>query len=298
MPFEAPAEGVGQSWVALPPGPWARLIDFLAERFAAIPRSEWQRRLHDGEVRDAAGRPLPVDATYAPNTKVSYYRRVPHEVPLPVEETVLFRDAHVLVADKPHFLPVTPSGRHLQETLLVRLKRKLGSDTLAPVHRIDRETAGLVLFTLQPDTRGAYQSVFRERRAEKHYEAIAAWRDDLALPLTRRTRLEPAPHFMQMHEVPGEPNAETHVDVLERHGPWARYALRPKTGLRHQLRVQMAGLGLPLFGDRLYPTLLPDEHTPDFANPLRLLARTLAFTDPVTGESRHFESRLRLTWPI
>jgi tRNA pseudouridine32 synthase/23S rRNA pseudouridine746 synthase len=291
-------DGVGWSVVALPPGPWVTVLDFLAERFATIPREEWQRRLEAGEVLSAQGQPIAPDATYHAPAKLHYRRHVPDERPLPVEETVLFHDEHLVVADKPHFLPVTPSGRHLRETLLVRLRRRLDLPELAPVHRIDRETAGLVLFSVRPETRGAYQGVFRERRAEKVYEAMAPWRDELALPLLRRSRLEPAPHFMQMHEVPGEPNAETHIALVERRGPWARYELRPHTGRRHQLRVQMAALGLPLAGDRIYPVLQPDEPAPDFSNPLRLLARTLAFDDPVTGEARRFESRLVLHWPI
>ncbi len=291
-------DGVGASCVALPAGTWPSLLDFLAQRFLGITRSEWQARMQRGDVTTEQGTALAPDAPYEPHRKVHYYRSLPPEPRIPFDEVVLFQDDHLLVADKPHFLPVTPSGRYLQETLLVRLKRKLGLDTLAPVHRIDRETAGLVLFSLRPHTRGAYQGVFRERAARKCYEAIAPWRADVVLPHTRRSRLVEAEHFMQMREVPGEPNAETAIELLEVQGPLARYALRPLTGLRHQLRVQMAGLGLPLLNDRIYPTLQPDEATPDLARPLQLLARSLAFTDPVTGEPRAFESLQRLRFPV
>jgi tRNA pseudouridine32 synthase/23S rRNA pseudouridine746 synthase len=295
-------DGVGPSVVALPAGTWPTLLDFLVERFPAIARDEWQARMARGEVSDAHGTALPPDAPYRAQTKVHYYRSLPDEPRIPFEATVLFQDAHLLVADKPHFLPVTPSGRYLQETLLVRLKRQLGLDTLAPVHRLDRDTAGLVLFTLQPATRGVYQSVFRDRLAHKGYEAVAPFDATVDMPTTRRSRIEDAPHFMQVHEVPGDPNAETVIERLDTHGGWARYALRPRTGLRHQLRVQMAGLGLPIVNDRLYPVLQPDEPLPDFTRPLQLLARTLEFTDPLSGAPRRFESRQRLpalsTFPL
>jgi tRNA pseudouridine32 synthase / 23S rRNA pseudouridine746 synthase len=207
---------------------------------------------------------------------------------------VLFRDAHIVVADKPHFLPVTPSGSHLQETLLVRLKRKLGIDTLAPVHRIDRETAGLVLFSIDPATRGRYQRLFAEREVSKEYECVAPWRDSLSLPLTRRSRLvDDEAHFMRMCERPGEANAETRIELIERRAALARYRLVPLSGKRHQLRVHCAALGIPIRGDRIYPQLLPAD-TDDHAHPLQLLARALAFTDPVTGEARRFTSASQL----
>ena len=290
-----PADGVGRSCVALPPGPWGTLIEFLVERFPRIAREEWLSRMQRGEVTDSQGAPVAPDAPFSPHSKLYYYRSLPPEPRIPFDEAVLYQDELIVVADKPHFLPVTPTGRYLQETLLVRLKRKLGIDSLAPVHRLDRETAGLVLFTVQPDTRGRYQALFRDRAVEKRYEAIAPHREDLAWPLIRSTRLEEGDSFMTMREVPGEPNAETHIERLESWGELARYGLRPLSGKRHQLRVHMAALGLPIVNDLIYPTLQPDTLEPDYSKPLQLLARTLEFTDPVSGESRRFESRHRLT---
>ena len=214
---------------------------------------------------------------------------------------MLYRDQYIVVVDKPHFLPVIPSGRYLQETLLVRLKRSLGIDTLAPVHRIDRDTAGLVLFTLQPATRGAYHALFREHRVCKRYEAIAAMHPDLILPLTRRSRLvQSAASFMQMIECEGAPNAETRIDLLESRDGLARYRLQPLTGQKHQLRVHLAALGIPILNDRIYPHLTPEatgdavtmEHR--YREPLQLLAQSLAFIDPFTGLSREFQSEQRL----
>ena len=289
-----PADGVGRSCVALPPGPWGTLIEFLVDRFPRIARDEWLARLQRGEVTDAQGAPVSRDAPFRPHIKLYYYRSLPPEPRIPFDEEVLYQDDLIVVADKPHFLPVTPTGRYLQETLLVRLKRKLGIDTLAPVHRIDRETAGLVLFTVQPETRGRYQALFRDRAVEKRYECIAPHRAEMAWPLIRTTRLEGGDSFMTMREVPGEPNAETHVELIESWGEEARYGLRPLSGKRHQLRVHMAAVGLPIVNDLIYPTLQPDTPEPDYSRPLQLLARTLEFTDPVSGESRRFESRHRL----
>ena len=287
-------DGVSPSAVALPPGGWPTVLDFLVERFPRFARDDWRERMLAGEVRDAAGAPLAPQARYQPNSRLFYYRRLPPELPVPFEETVLFQDDWLVVADKPHFLPVTPSGRYLQQTLLVRLKRKLGIDTLTPMHRIDRETAGLVLFTIQPPTRNAYQTLFRQRDVAKYYEAIAPRNDKVNLPLVYRSRLQESPAFMQMHEVAGEPNAETDIALLETKGELARYALRPATGQKHQLRAQMAALGMPIINDLIYPVLQPDLPpgvAPDYGQPLQLLAKSVEFTDPVTGQKRYFESR-------
>lgn len=287
-------DGVGPSCVALPPGPWATIAAFLVERFPAVAATTWAARIAAGEVVDERGAPVTPTRPHQPQLRVYYYRSLVDEARVPFDAAVLFRDAHLVVADKPHFLPVTPSGDHLRETLLVRLKRQLGIDTLAPVHRIDRETAGLVLFSIDPTTRGAYQRVFAQRAVTKVYECVAPWRSDLAWPLTRRSRLVDDPtHFMRMAEVPGEPNAQTHIELIGHIGDAARYRLVPLTGKRHQLRVHCAALGIPIFGDRIYPELLP-AHTDDHAHPLQLLARVLAFVDPVTGAARRFESGLRL----
>lgn len=287
-------DGVGPSCVALPEGAWPTIAAFLIERFSRIDEATWRARLEAGEVVDARGRAVRSDTPFEAQLKVYYYRSPPAERPFPQPETVLHQDEWIVVADKPHFMPVTPSGRHLHETLLVRLKRKLGIDTLAPVHRIDRDTAGLVLFSVQPQTRGAYQAVFREQRARKVYEAIAPVRQDLEWPMTVRNRLVDGDNFMTMREEAGEPNSETLIELLESKRGLGRYRLQPLSGKRHQLRVHMAGLGLPLVNDGIYPVLLPECEVPDFTRPLQLVARELAFTDPVTGASRAFESAYRL----
>ncbi|MGB6054591.1 MAG: pseudouridine synthase [Burkholderiaceae bacterium] len=292
-------DGVGPSCVALPPGNWPTVLDFLETRFPHVTRMQWLARLRRGDVLDADGTPLAPDSRYRPHAKIHYYRDLPAEPKIPFEAAVLFQDDYLVVADKPHFLPVTPSGRYLQETLLVRLKRRLGIPTLAPMHRLDRETAGLVLFTIQPKTRDRYQALFRERAVIKRYEAIAPWRADLPLPCVYQSRLQQSAAFMRMEEVAGAPNAHTAIERLEIHGELARYALLPATGQKHQLRVHLNALGIPILHDRIYPTHAPqpDDGAEDYRRPLQLLARTLEFVDPVSGQWRRFESRLRLDFP-
>ncbi|HEY4082234.1 MAG TPA: pseudouridine synthase [Burkholderiaceae bacterium] len=291
-------DGVSASAVACPPGPWPLVLDFLAERLPKLDRKAWHARLLRGEVLGAQGQPLASDAPYEAGARLYYYRALDHEEEIPFTEQIVFQDERLLVADKPHFLPVTPKGRYVQQTLLTRLIKRTGLASLSPIHRIDRETAGLVLFAIQPSTRDAYQRLFRERSVSKGYEAIAPYRDDPALPRVYRSRLEErADAFMQMHEVPGEPNAETEIALIEHAAGFGRYALKPHTGRKHQLRAHMNALGLPIVGDRIYPRLLPEEATPDYSAPLQLLAREVSFTDPVTGQPRHFESAQRLRIP-
>ena len=285
--------GVGPSCIGLPAGAWHTITDFLVERFPAISREVWLERMANHLVVDEFGVPVTAGRPYPGHMRIYYYRAVGVEERIPFDEVILFQDAHLVVADKPHFLPVTPSGHFLQETLLVRLKKRLGIDTLIPIHRIDRETAGLVLFSVQPGERNAYQALFRNQAVTKHYEAIAPWGKDLAFPVVRQSRIVEGIPFFRQHEVPGKPNSETRIDVIEINGNHARYALSPVTGKKHQLRVHMNALGLPILNDRLYPPVFdtPDD---DYSLPLQLLARSITFDDPISGQKRHFQSRFNL----
>ncbi|MET0541782.1 MAG: pseudouridine synthase, partial [Variovorax sp.] len=289
--------GVGPSCVALADGPWPTMLDFLVERFPAIARDIWVRRIEAGDVVDEHGVPVTLQRAHVPRLRLYYYRELGPEPALPEDEVVLHRDAHLVVVDKPHFMPVTPSGPYLQQSRLVRLKRRLGIDTLVPLHRIDRATAGLVLFSADPATRGRYQAVFPQRTVRKHYEAIVHWPAGADVPGTYRSRLEADDHFMRTREASGPANSETHLQLLEVHGRFARLRLSPVTGRKHQLRVHCNALGLPIVNDAIYPVLQP--HGPDdFARPMQLLARALAFEDPLTGETRSFASARSLdAWP-
>jgi len=295
-------DGVSASRVAVVPGPWHTVLDFLVHRLSTVSETGWRERLGRGDVLGAQGQPVAADTPCVIHGTLWYWRTLDAPEPrIPFEVEVLHQDRWLLAVDKPHFLPMTPKGRYVQETLLVRLKRLTGIETLVPMHRLDRETAGVVLFSVRPETRHAYQSMFRDRVIHKVYEAVAPWSDALAttLPLERRSRLaEREEAFMQMHEVPGEPNAVTRIGLIERCGALARYRLTPQTGQKHQLRVHLNALGVPIVGDRIYPVLQPDlapGTAPDYSEPLRLLAREIAFTDPVTGEARRFASRRTLS---
>lgn len=286
-------DGVGASTVHLPAGDWRRLIDFLCGRFNAISATTWHARMLRGMVLDDAGIALAPDAPYVAGATIHYYRELEYEPDIPFEAQLLYRDAHLLIVDKPHFLPVVPSGRFVQQTLLVRLKRQTGIDDLSPLHRIDRGTAGLVAFSIDPATRGLYQSLFARRSIEKRYEALAPLRNGLRFPFTRNTRIVRGEPFFLSAEVNGAPNSETVFESAEPNGALALYRLRPLSGKKHQLRVHMAAIGAPIENDPLYPTLR-DELADDYARPLKLLARSLTFVDPLSGERRCFESRREL----
>lgn len=291
-------DGVTASCVALPHGPWLRVADFLAERLPKVHRDDWLARMARGEVFDADGRPLAPDAPYRSQTRVYYYRQLDHEAPLAETEQVLFADAHLVVADKPPFMPVTPKGRYVRNSLLVRLRQRLHLPELSPLHRIDRETSGLVVFAARAQDRHAYQRLFALREVEKTYHAIAPVRDDLTLPRVHRSRLASQDDFFVSHEVPGEPNSETHIALLDRAGARGLYALSPVTGQRHQLRVHLSALGVPIEGDQFYPHVRRGaDDDDDRDHPLQLLAQSLRFVDPITGQTRHFESQRRLRWP-
>lgn len=286
-------DGVAPSRQTLPAGLWRTVLEFLAERHPAVGADVWAARMSRGDVVDEKGSRLTPSSPYRAGACVFYYREPEDETRVPFDEHVLHMDEHILVADKPHFLPVVPSGRFLRETLLVRLKRRTGVEHLVPVHRIDRETAGLVIFSVSPETRGLYASLFQRREVSKVYHARApaphSLEDALELPATRRSRVVRGEPFFRMKEVEGEPNAETRVDLLTSAGASSLYEARAFTGRKHQVRVHLAALGIPIMGDRLYPEVLA-ARAEDFSAPLKLLARSLSFRDPLSGRERRFES--------
>lgn len=292
------SEGVSASRVYLPADQaHANLLSFFVMQFPHIAREEWVSRFNEGLILDQEGHALAVNDAYLPNTHLIYFRRLEREPEIPFEEKILYQDEHILVADKPHFLPVTPSGLYLHQTLLNRLKKTTDIQTLSPIHRIDRDTAGLVIFSVNPDERAQYQNLFRDRVVKKVYEAIAPYTKELdqKLPMTYQSRLEESEHFLQMHEVPGEPNSDTLIEILEVNAPYTRYRLTPGSGKKHQLRCHLNSLGVPIKNDQIYPILTPyQEYDLDFSNPLQLLAKEVSFQDPITGQPRFFSSQKTL----
>ena len=302
---------IAPSTLRLPSGPWPTVFECLCAHFPATTRAQWAARFERGRVLDTEHKAISLHHPYRVGLTVHYFREVEDEPRIPFMESLLHVDEHLVVADKPHFLPVTPAGRFVHETLLARLIERLANPDLVPLHRIDRGTAGLVLFSARRDSRSQYQALFRTGRVCKRYEAIAAPLPALQLPHRRQSRIVRGTPFFRMCEEQGEANAVTIVESMEwldaaRGAQRARYVLRPETGRKHQLRVHMAALGAPIDGDPLYPELdgsaLPSARVAgdwraspeDYSRPLQLLARALSFHDPFSGKLRHFESTLRL----
>ncbi|MBS1175085.1 MAG: pseudouridine synthase [Burkholderiaceae bacterium] len=277
------------------------LLEFLCAHFSFITEQAWRARLNSGFVLAQDGTVLNEDAPYRAGEKIYYYREISRadEPRIPFDEQILHVDEHLIVVDKPHFLPVIPSGRFLQETLLTRLRLRpelqhLNLADITPIHRLDKDTAGVMLFSHNRATRGAYQSLFQFKQVNKVYEAIAPTRTDLIYPLEMASRLQRhAEHFYLTEQVTGEPNAFTTIELIENRGAHSLYRLRPTTGKKHQLRVHMMGLGMPLLNDGLYPVPTSMDGV-DYAKPLKLLARSIAFADPMTGQLREFFSGFNL----
>ncbi len=262
----------------------------LVERLTGAGAGAVEALFAQGLVVGADGRAVAADAPYEPGMFVWFHRELPPEVPVPFPVEVVYRDAHIVVADKPHFLATTPRGSHVAETALARLRHDLGLPTLTAAHRLDRLTAGLVLFTVRPEERGAYQTLFRDRQVRKEYEAVAPYDPSLVLPRTVRSRIVKERGVLTAREVAGEPNAVTTIRLAEFRDGLGRYRLVPQTGQTHQLRVHLNALGVPILGDPLYPEVTRPVPAGDFRRPLQLLARRLEFTDPVTGVEHAFVS--------
>jgi tRNA pseudouridine32 synthase / 23S rRNA pseudouridine746 synthase len=292
------SEGVSASRVYLPVTQnYSNLLEFFVENFSHIDQAEWRSRFEDGLIMTLDGQAVTATDSYQANIHLLYFRRLNREPEIPYKEQILFQDQHILVADKPHFLPVIPSGLYLHQTLLNRLKKHTGIQELSPIHRIDRDTAGLVIFSFNPSERALYQNLFRDRVVKKVYEAIAPYSEHLIhqLPMTYQSRIEESIHFLQMQEVEGEPNTDTYIELIETSKTWARYRLIPGSGKKHQLRCHLNALGIPIKNDQIYPVLTPyQEYALDFSKPLQLLAKKIEFMDPVTHEFRSFESKMTI----
>jgi tRNA pseudouridine32 synthase / 23S rRNA pseudouridine746 synthase len=265
-----PRDGLGPARVRLRDG--GVVLDELQARFG----EQASAKVLAGEVVDADGAVIGATTELPAGAHVYLYRELPDEVRVPFDIPVLYRDDDIVVVDKPHFLATMPRGGHVAQTATVRLRRELDLPTLSPAHRLDRLTAGVLLFTARREVRGAYQTMFARGEARKTYLARAAKDSTLNFPLTVRSRIVKRRGQLQAVEEPGEPNAETLIEHLGD----GLYRLTPCTGRTHQLRVHMASVGLPIIGDPLYPRVI-DVAPDDFSAPLRLLAHRLEFDDPL-----------------
>ncbi|WP_035769020.1 pseudouridine synthase [Arthrobacter castelli] len=286
--------GVNATRLRLPDeGHWTTAMEYVLQRFNHVDPDGIVERFERGEVVGVGGVPLTPQTPLGEHTFIWYYRQLPDERRIPVELDILHRDDNLLVVDKPHFLPTTPGGMFVTESALVRLRVLLDMPDLAPIHRLDRMTAGVLLFATNPQTRGKYQVLFERRKVRKTYEAVAPVDPALELPATFRSRMYKSRDYLLTQELPGEPNAETRVELVQSHAGLGRYRLEPHTGKTHQLRVHMASAGIGILNDRFYPTLQPEAED-DHSKPLQLLARSIEFTDPLTGAPAKFTSRLQL----
>lgn len=268
-------------------------MEYVLDRFGHVDPDGIIDRFDRGEVVGLGGVRLSRHTPLREHTFIWYYRELPTEDRLPVEINILHQDENLLVVDKPHFLPTTPGGMYVAESALVRLRVALDIPDLIPMHRLDRMTAGVLLFSTNPQTRGKYQIMFEKRRIQKEYEAVAPVREDLELPRIVRSRMIKSRTYLLAQEVDGEPNAETRIELIEQSNGIGRYRLLPHTGKTHQLRVHMASLGIGILNDPFYPVLL-DQAPDDYTRPLQLLARSVQFTDPLTRQPAEYRSQLSL----
>jgi tRNA pseudouridine32 synthase/23S rRNA pseudouridine746 synthase len=274
--------------------PTPSLLEFLSRTFPHVAPHQWEDRLREGKILDDDGNPVTLETPYVAGRRLYYFREIEQEPVIPFTERIVFQNDEILIADKPHFLPVVPGGRYVNECLEQRLRDHTGIADLVPLHRIDRETAGLVLCSLNRKTRGLYHDLFRLGHIGKIYEAQAVVTQP---PMENRWVVENRivrgePRF-RMQIVPGVTNARSTIELLEIRAQHARFRMFPATGKTHQLRLHMSSLGFPILYDRYYPAL-EAERQDDFGRPLQLIARTLHFRDPVTGQNMVFESTCEL----
>jgi tRNA pseudouridine32 synthase/23S rRNA pseudouridine746 synthase len=276
--------------------PYPSILAFLSGRFPAISREIWEKRISEGKVLDEKAQQITFDSTYAPMRRIFYFREVSLEPCIPFAEKILFLDDEILVACKPHFLPVTPGGRYVDECLLNRLRSSTGIADLAPLHRIDRGTAGIVLFSVNKKSRGLYGKLFLNGQVEKTYQALAACQplqETASWDVSNRiVRGEPG---FRMKTAAGSVNARSAINLVEVKGDTARFTLQPRTGKTHQLRLHMSGLGFGILNDRYYPELQAEKED-NFDTPLQLVAQMLRFRDPLNGRNREFTSERELLW--
>ena len=274
--------------------PYPTILEFLTNRFPAVGPDIWETRIHSKKVLAETGKPISFTTPYTPLKRLYYFKEVEEEVIIPFSERIIFCNEELLVACKPHFLPVIPAGPYVNECLLHRLKKTTGNKELSPINRIDRETAGLVLFSMNKKNRGRYQELFMNGKVEKTYEAVAYY--DPVQRLSSwivENRLVTGDPWFRMKTVPGRPNAVSKISLVRSGKNRALFRLCPATGKKHQLRLHLSGLGFPILNDRYYPNLLPKKKL-TFSDPLQLLARKIQFTDPVSLKSVSYESERQL----
>ena len=246
--------------------------------------------LHRERFVYATGRKVAGSDPYRPFTFVWFHRDLPEEAVVPGSIHVIYRDDRIVVVDKPAFLSTIPRGRHVVQSVVVRLRAELELPELSPLHRLDRVTSGLLVLATERRWRGASQSMFQRQEVGKTYQALAPLMPGLELPVTVRNHLSTRRGQWQGEVLPDRPaNAESLIELDSVVDALGSYTLTPRTGRTHQLRMHMLGLGIPIINDPLYP-VVQDVTIDDFTRPLQLLANQVRFTDPIDGGERQFAS--------
>ena len=273
------------------------VLEYLVLKFPNIKPEVWQQRVANGKVHWHDGSLITAETPFQAQQRVYYYREVDIEPVIPFEEKIVFQDEHILVAHKPHFLVVGPTGIYIEECLQNRLRKRTGLHSLQALHRLDRATTGLVLFSVDPVNRPLYHNLFSTRKIHKTYQAIARVNSNENLVGQQweiKNRLvKSEPRFL-MKVVEGEANSHSLIRCLAQFGDKALFELNPITGKTHQLRLHMEALGWPILNDMYYPALQP-RVAENYSMPLQLLAKELSFMDPVTQQSRVFNSDTNLS---
>ena len=268
----------------------ATVLEYLILKFPYIDAQTWRQRISNGKVHRRDGSHITEQSPFQAQQRIYYYREVENEPSIPFKEAIIFQDQHILVACKPHFLAVIPGGIYVNECLQNRLRRSTGIESLQALHRLDRVTAGLVIFSVNPDTRHLYHRLFETRQIHKTYQAIAninVGENLIGQEWEVKNRIEQSIPRFCMRVTGGEANSHSVIRCLQQSTHKALFELNPVTGKTHQLRVHMQTLGWPILNDKYYPQLQPLS-ADNYSAPLQLLAKELQFIDPVTQQPRHF----------
>jgi tRNA pseudouridine32 synthase / 23S rRNA pseudouridine746 synthase len=285
---------------------WPSALEFLSEKFPSIPKATWLDRMTRELVHWQNGDLITVNSPCLASTHIMYYREVTSEPVIPFDHEVIYQDNEIIVVDKPHFLPVTPGGIYVNECLLNRIRKQFDNEDIVPIHRLDKDTAGLVIFSRNPMSRGCFTQLFANRQIEKSYQAVAQVNSSQS-DFGNQKSWEVKNHIKRGNpgfvwtQGAGDVNAYSEIILEDTAQDLGLFRLIPHTGKTHQLRLHMMAIGMPILNDRFYPKILPFEDkldsettTSQFSSPLQLLASSLRFTDPLNGFKHVFKTKRHL----